>query len=98
MPTKVAADRIRRAGFANPGASETGETICTEGNEDAHDTPEMVLLVGLPAPSLKVTVRLNGAPPGQVTPMQVGVLTASTGVQEVEAPSETQKLFFPGPS
>src|SRR5580692_7002503 len=60
----------------------------------------MVWVVGLPAASLSVTVRLNGPPPGQVKATQVEELMAPTAAHAGVAaePSVTQRLFWPGPS
>ena len=66
-PTGAVADRMCFDGSLNVGASETGVMICTDGSVDAQETPWMVVVVGLPAPSFSVTVMSNGAPPGQVT-------------------------------
>ena len=88
-------------GSLNAGASETGVMICTDGSVDAQDTPWMVVVVGLPAPSFSVTVMSNGAPPGQVTGTHVSVLIAATAAvpaQLVEPPSATHRLLTPAPS
>ncbi len=80
---------------ANDGASETGETISTRGSDDEHDTPEIFFEVGFPAASVRVTVRSNGAPPGQVTATHADP-TAEAAVHWVEPPSLTQKFWAPG--
>src|SRR5436190_11152885 len=85
----------------NVGASETGVITCTDGSAEAHETPWIVVDVGLPAPSFSVTVMLNGAPPGQVTGTHASVLiavTAAVPTQLADPPSDTHKLFTAGPS
>src|SRR4029453_8730244 len=89
------------AGLLNAGASETGAMIWTDGSVDAHDTPWIVLVVGLPAASRIVTLMLNGAPPGQVTATHVSVLMAGTAAvptHEADPPRATHRLLTAAPS
>src|SRR5689334_6274213 len=85
----------------NAGASDTGLITCTDGNVDAHETPWMVDVVGFPAASFRVTVMLNGAPPGQVTGTHASVLMAGTDAvptQLAEPASATHRLLTAAPS
>src|SRR3954471_18959368 len=101
MPTGAADDRMCFDASLNVGASETGVMTCTDGSVDAQETPWMVVVVGLPAPSFSVTLRSNGAAPGQVTGTHASVLIAATAAvpaQLVEPPSATHRLLTPAPS
>ena len=65
-------------GSLNGLVSLLGDTICTPGSVVAHATCEMILVEGLPAASLSVTVRSIGVLLVQATLTQVLVLTALT--------------------
>ena len=78
-------------GSLNAGASETGVMICTDGSVDAQETPWMVVVVGLPAPSFSVTVMSNGAPPGQVTGTHASVLIAATAAVPAQLVGAAQR-------
>ena len=99
-PVGALAARMCLVGSLNSGASEAGAMIWTDGSVEAQETPVIVCVVGLPAASFSVTVRLKGAPPGQVMATQVGALTAATATHDGVAaePSVTQRLLWPGPS
>ena len=67
----------------------------------AQETPWMVVAVGFPAASFRVTVMSNGAPPGHVTGTHVSVfiaVTAAMPTQVVEPPSATHRLLTAAPS
>ena len=91
--------------LSRPSAGYSSETVLadltwTDGSDEAQVMPVTVWVVGLPAASFSVKVRLNGAAPGQARLTQVEVLTAPTATHEgvADEPSVTQRLLCPLPS